>query len=114
MVVIKNRIKGSTMVESVFAFTLTLLALGLGLTIITQIQSQQYLKSSNALYVLKKVHSENKVNSINKKIEDEFELENYIIERSVKKGSYQTLYYHYDVKTKGGDLILKYDFIEQK
>jgi hypothetical protein len=114
MALIIKQIKGSTLIESIVAFTLILLAIVLSLSVITQIQTQQYLRSTNVVYAIKKIHSENSIEEPKRTINEAFSWNQYIIERRVKKSKNNCISYFYTVKTKSGTKILNYGFIEKK
>jgi hypothetical protein len=114
MVIEFKKIKASSLIESIVAFTLILLSFGLGLTVITQMQSQQYLINTNALFFIKKTHAENKIEVDKKQVIHYYEWGNLNLEQSVKEFTSSTDKYLYIVSDSKGNKLLKYGFIENK
>ena len=114
MVLKLKKVKGSTLIESIVAFTLILLTFALGLTSITQLQTSQYSRNTNALYYIKKIHNENRIDSELKTITKAFSIDNYTVNQEVRSLTDYTYMYSYSIIDNKGNSILKYGFIEYK
>lgn len=112
MALITRKVRGSTLIESILSFTIILLALGLSLMVITQVQKLQFTRNTNALFSVKKIHEENRIDNVKKTINNTYQWEQYTIEQNVKRGKNNTIKYRYVVKNNQGNTLLNYGFIE--
>mgnify|MGYP003564273783 CR=1 FL=1 len=110
MAVKSHRIKGSTLIETLVAFTIIIVCISAALTLITDLYRVDSRFHSNSIYAIKYYHEMYK----NDPRKNSLKWKDYIIHREQKSLNKETTRYFYSIENITGKEILTYGFLENQ